>query len=600
LTNTLIQDGCPAGATCSGVLLTSDPFFVRDPDPGDGDWTTPDDNDYGDLRLQLTSPAINKGDNSYLSVATDLAGNPRIANGIVDLGAYETNYVLYVDHTAGGANNGSSWEHAFTNLQNALAAATGDYEIWVATGVYTPGTARTDSFALVAGVKTYGGFDPASGIEDFGERDWEAYPTVLSGDIDGDDGTDANGVVTSTGGISGANNYHVIFADGTSTPITGSTLLDGFIITAGQADGSSGGGFFCDGSGGGAECSPSLRDVTFSGNSAHAGGAMSNNGLNGGESSPSLREVAFSGNSANFGGAMQNTGFGNGASNPSLINVAFSGNSAYHGGAMYNDGGNGGDSNPSLINVTFSGNSADNGGAMYSNGTNGASSPSLGNAILWGNTASSGSQLYNDSATPVITASLVEGGLTAPGVVNVYGGSVIDGGGNIDDDPLFVRNPDPGDGNWATPDDNDYGDLRLRFGSPAINQGDNSFVAGVDTDLAGNERIQAGTVDLGAYETSNSLYVDDSAGGANNGASWDDAFTDLQSALAVAINGNEIWVATGVYTPGTARTDSFGLVDGVETYGGFDPASGIDEFGERDWEAYPRLGGLSHRAFPSY
>jgi len=182
---------------------------------------------------------------------------------------------IYVDtNVVGGTGLGNSWADAMPSLQTALAAATSGYEIWVATGVYTPGTARTDSFVLVAGVETYGGFDPASGIDEFGERDWEAYPTVLSGDIDGDDGTDANGVVTSTGAISGANNYHVIFADGTSTPITGSTVLDGFTITAGQADGGSlpikrGGGMYNDNS------SPTLANLTFSGNKAISfGGGM--------------------------------------------------------------------------------------------------------------------------------------------------------------------------------------------------------------------------------------------------------------------------------------------------------------------------------------
>jgi hypothetical protein len=43
----------------------------------------------GDLRLQADSPCINAGKNSYLLPTTDLAGNPRISGGTVDLGAYE-------------------------------------------------------------------------------------------------------------------------------------------------------------------------------------------------------------------------------------------------------------------------------------------------------------------------------------------------------------------------------------------------------------------------------------------------------------------------------------------------------------------------------
>lgn len=93
------------------------------------------------------------------------------------------------------------------------------------------------------------------------------------------------------------------------------------------------------------------------------------------------------------------------------------------------------------------------------------------------------------------------------------------------------------------------------------------------------------------------LYVDASATGANNGDSWADAFTSLQSALTAAAQSGgvttEIWVADGVYKPTatTDRTASFNLLSGVAIYGGF--AGGETILTQRDPVANKsRLSGL--------
>lgn len=66
-------------------------------------------------------------------------------------------------------------------------------------------------------------------------------------------------------------------------------------------------------------------------------------------------------------------------------------------------------------------------------------------------------------------------------------------------------------------------------------------------------------------------FVNVSATGQNNGDNWTDAFTDLQSALAVAQPGDEIWLAQGKYLPSQMgdRTVFFNVPAEVALYGGF-------------------------------
>src|SRR5512139_2196219 len=67
--------------------------------------------------------------------------------------------LFYVDASATGANNGSSWADAYTDLQAALSAIVGG-EVWVAEGIYYPGVSgeRSASFYLKNSVAVYGGF----------------------------------------------------------------------------------------------------------------------------------------------------------------------------------------------------------------------------------------------------------------------------------------------------------------------------------------------------------------------------------------------------------------------------------------------------------
>ncbi|MBW5449368.1 hypothetical protein GE107_25405 [Cohnella sp. CFH 77786] len=423
--------------------------------------------------------------------------------------------VIYVKQGATGANNGSSWQNAYANLQPALEAATGAGDaIWIAEGTYKPtgnGDGRNAHFRLKNGVAVYGGF---AGNEDpdtfqLALRDFTAHETILSGDLD------------DTGGLSDGDAYHVFNHDFRYKPyLDGSAVLDGVTITGGNANGENdferyGGGMYNYGS------SPTLRNVVFRGNGAAGRGgaianeegshptlsnavirdneAMSGGGMYNANGSPVLTDALIEGNRAGESGG----GIFNNHGSPVFTNVKIRANIAgIDGSGMYSFSGsavlkqvlitgnqspgsavsNEANSDALLIHVTISGNA---GGGI----TNIGSDPVIRNSIVYGN----GSSLRNLlSSVPQVSGSLVEGSGGSSGWKPEYGADV---GGNVDGDPRFAA-PVPA---AAAPTAD--GDYRLKFGSFAVDAGDDGQVPdGVIADLNGNARKIGSHVDMGVYE----------------------------------------------------------------------------------------------------
>ena len=384
--------------------------------------------------------------------------------------------------TASGTANGSTWADAMT-LQSALAN-TGCDEIWLQQGLYKPGTQRDATFAINRPVQLYGGF--VGGETARGQRGTNSRLTVLSGDIDGNDSADANGIVLDASDQSGANSYNVVYLriNSANPALTrANTVIDGLTITAGRADGGSGnsggGGLRCNAQDG--ACSPTLRNLTFSGNYASSGGALFNSGYNG-EASPLISHATFTGNvSGGSGGAIYNSVSGTGSGSPTIAQSTFSGNRAgYRGGAIYNDGA----LQPLITFSTFYGNTAANqGGAIVS--TNNAQATITASVFSLNTAVGAAKQILDEgSGTKTYDGNLVQGGGCGVGVLVPYGAC---SGSPLTGDPLLAALADNGGPTWT---------MLPAAGSPAL---DAATCSAGDTDQRGVARPTS-TCAIGAVE----------------------------------------------------------------------------------------------------
>lgn len=433
----------------------------------------------------------NKG-NIYNTGTVNFGNTTMTANGNFIAKIISLPTVHYVNSLATGNNDGTSWDDAFNKFEDAISEASPGDIIYVAKGTYQPG--NDEYFYMKPSVKIYGGFPNDDNTADMDDRDWINNETILMGNN--------NSVIK---------NY--------SNGLDGTAILDGFKITGGATD--IGGGVY------NTNTSPTFNNIIITENDAdnYAGGMYNNN------SSPVLNNVTISQNTANNnGGGLYNInnsnpiltnvsivqnlvtrysggGIINYDSSPVLTNVTIRGNSAnYYGGGICNYN----DSSPTLLNVDINGNTGYlAGGGVF----NSESSPTLTNVTISANWATDGGGIYNVLALPVLNNTIILG--NRKGVYNNTGGGIdINSSHNLiqtgyeTSEAEFDGNPIPN----STASDifvnplypgQVWGDYRLKEGSWAIDQGDNSLYTGninSDLDRDGNLRLSGNTIDLGAYE----------------------------------------------------------------------------------------------------
>jgi len=286
---------------------------------------------------------------------------------------------LYVDSTSTCtvSCNGSTWNTAYTKLQDALSVAQAGDTIFVAKGTYFPdeGVGYTNNnrqqyFEIPDSVVLFGGY-PSGG----GSRDWIQNITILSGDIY------QNGI------LGGGNASHVIFTENVSSEL----IVDGFTITMGYAGYGSvtfdkrGGGWHNKGSGNGNASSPQVRNCTFINNKAEGGGAIYDDATSYGASSMIIENCKFIDNIASsYGGDIYFNAHHYGLSSEYIKNCSFLNSySGGAGGSIYV--GNGSYSTATLYFdscVFDSCYSYNQGGAVYFASTTGTSNPTFENCIF--------------------------------------------------------------------------------------------------------------------------------------------------------------------------------------------------------------------------
>ena len=466
----------------------------------------------GNYTLAENSQAINKGNKQYVATSVDLAGNPRISGGTVDLGAYERRSTKETPSTV------VTTELDVVNAYDGL--------ISLREALRYADSGATITFSNLLQGKTIK-LDSQSG-----ELTARQSITIDASNLR-DATTSAPGLTISGRGLSRILNVYQSATSPVDVEINGIKLTNGCATL--------GGAIFNYGA------SLSLNDCIICDNEAEVGGGVNSCG---GETT--LTNCTITDNTAeNFGGAVYCS---NGAT--TLVNCSVINNTANDGGAIYNDEGT-----LSLSDCTIRDNEAFLGGGMTSivgvttlancTLTNNASEESGGfaclsigsvftatNCLVAGNNGRFGGAFELHGTATLYNCTIADnrasgcgGGFCLDGnaVLTAYNTIIAENSASSSGDDVYLESSDfpvanayntlSSFSNWTGGADNltydasqplftdvAAGDYTLAENSQAINKGNNRRVT-TFTDIAGNIRVFGGAVDLGAYE---SQFVPDS------------------------------------------------------------------------------------------
>ena len=463
----------------------------------------------------LTNFNVANGNNTVITNFSTL-NNPNLTCIIVDDVAYsnanwgnidtQTSFstnctplsVTYVNHTATGNNDGTSWANAYTDLQSALANANNSgNEIWVAKGTYKPSVSDRD-VSFVINNNIYGGF---AGTEaNLADRDISLIhttnATILSGDLLNDDDTTVNFNDTTRDD----NSKHVVEISFNNLEINGLTVKDGY-ADATSGDDRFGGGIFKLTT----VNTTTIKNCIIKNNVAFTGAGLSLTTTS--NSNITIDACIIENNLANAAAGLDfHMSASNKTMNITITNTLFKDNKTDD-DASKNRKGSGASAarlrayfagvtlNADIVNNTFANNSSlgDIGSSVAGNfpvidltKNNGEwNNITVANNIFWSNVTHS-NQIAKAIGKSHSLGIPLQGTDSQRLVEN-----------NTDEDNLSTFTSTPLNTSSVNP--NLDSNFELTTGSPAINTGDNTYVT-TTTDLLGNQRIFNTTVDRGAYE----------------------------------------------------------------------------------------------------